>query len=291
MQSAPAADTTTDSSPVIPEDFQVAPFPNSEEGQLAMYGRNLIVNTYKLIGPQSSHPITGNKLNCGSCHLNGGTKPYAAPYIGLSNVFPMFIGRENKIEVLEERVNGCLERSLNGKAIEHESHEMRAIVAYIQYLSKDYPGTKRTNGQGFVSLNVPERAASPAIGRRIYEVHCMTCHGSNGQGTSPTAGKAFPPLWGDSSYNDGAGMARLLTAARYIKANMPYGTNASEPELTDEEAYDVAAYINSQPRPIKANKEKDYPDLTKKPKDCSYPPYADSIPQSQHKYGPYNFTN
>lgn len=279
----------------IPEDFQITPFASSESGQLAAYGASLVVDTYRLIGPNSGQPISGNKLSCTSCHLKAGTKAFAAPYIGLSHVFPTYIARENLVETLEERINGCLERSLNGRKIDHDSYEMRAIVAYIQHLSNEYYGKQRATGHGFLTLEIPSRAANPLIGKRVYEKHCITCHGEDGQGGELTAemhaaGRTFPPLWGADSYNDGAGMARVLTAARYIKANMPFGTKASEPVLSDEDAYDVAAFINSHARPVKANKEKDYPDLSKKPKDCPYPPYADLIPQFQHKFGPYNFT-
>ncbi len=279
----------------IPTNFRVPPFPETPEGKLAAYGKLLITETYAQIGPESKNPITGNHLACVSCHLNGGTKPFAAPYVGLTGVFPIFIGREGKVESLEERVNGCLERSLNGKAIDVSSHEMRAIVTYMKHLSTGVPVGKRIAGQGFTTLDVPARAADPLAGEKVYAKHCMACHGEDGEGKPGSAGNReggylFPPLWGRDSYNDGAGMARLLSAARFIKGNMPLGVSAENPVLSDEEAYDVAAYINSHDRPIKPNKEKDYPDLTKKPKDSPYPPYADSIPQPQHQLGPYDFS-
>lgn len=275
---------------VIPDDYELQPFADTDEGRLAEYGHALVMNTYKLIGPNSNNPISGNKLSCASCHLNGGTKPYAAPYIGLSTVFPTYIAREGRLISLEERINGCFERSLNGRALAVDSQEMRAIVGYIGHLSQHYRGNPRVEGQGFTSFVIPDRAANPASGLKVYQQYCAACHGQDGQGVAVGEDKFFPPLWGSESYNDGAGMARLLTAARYIKGNMPYGTNAHNPVLTDEEAYDVAAYINSHDRPTKLGKEKDYPDLSKKPKDCPYPPYADSISQTQHKLGPFNFT-
>lgn len=278
----------------IPYDFQVTPFPDTIEGKLAAYGKQLITETYFYIGPDSNNPIAGNHLACTNCHLNGGTKPFAAPYIGLNAVFPHFIGREGKIESLEERINGCFERSLNGKTIDASSQEMRAIVTYMKHLSTGVPIGKRIYGQGLTKLETISRAANPVNGAKIYEQYCIACHGDHGQGIPGVVGNRkggyiFPPLWGQDSYNDGAGMARLLTAASFIKGNMPLGASADNPILSDEEAYDVAAFINSHPRPIKINKEKDYPDLTKKPKDSPYPPYADSIPQSQHQLGPYDF--
>lgn len=278
----------------ISDDFEIPPFEDTEEGKMAEYGHRLITETYALVGPGTELAITGNRLACSSCHLNGGTKPFAAPYIGLSGIFPMYSGRENRVVSIEERINGCFERSMNGKAIDVNSKEMRAMMSYIKHISKDAPVGKRIKGQGFVDFVVPDRAADVQKGALVYENNCLSCHGADGQGVKGTAGNReggyiYPPLWGDDTYNDGAGMARLITAAKFIKGNMPLGVTHDAPLLSDEEAYDVAAYINSHSRPVKTNKELDYPDLTKKPKDCPYPPYIDDIPQEQHKIGPFNF--
>ena len=78
-------------------------------------------------------------------------------------------------------------------------------------------------------------------------------------------------------------MHRVLTAARFIKARMPLGSA----DLTDQEAFDVAAFINSKPRPEMKGLESDYPDRTKKPADTGYGPYADSFPLEQHRFGPF----
>ncbi|KUG10691.1 cytochrome C (plasmid) [Elizabethkingia miricola] len=279
---------------IITEDYIIPPFDSTQEGKMAEYGHRLITETYALVGPGTKLAITGNRLACSSCHLNGGTKPFAAPYIGLSGVFPIYIGRENKVVSLEERVNGCFERSMNGKAIDVNSNEMRAIISYIKHVSKDAPVGKRIKGQGFVDFKVPDRAADLEKGALVYKNSCVSCHGANGEGIKGSAGNReggyiYPALWGSDSYNDGAGMARLLTAAKFIKGNMPFGVTHDAPLLSDEQAYDVAAYINSHSRPEKVNKELDYPNRSKKPKDCPYPPYADAIPQAQHKIGPFNF--
>jgi thiosulfate dehydrogenase len=96
-------------------------------------------------------------------------------------------------------------------------------------------------------------------------------------------GYLFPPLWGPDSFNNGAGLHRVLTAARFIKARMPLG----EPTLSDDEAFDVAAFINSKPRPQMAGLERDYPDRAAKPIDNPYGPFADDFPLEQHQYGPF----
>lgn len=264
-------------------------FTSSKEGELASYGEKLIKETYNYFYRDGQK--IGNHLACTNCHLNGGTKSFAAPYIGLTGVFPIYIGREDKIESLEERINGCFERSMNGEAIAINSTEMRAIITYIKHISDQTPVGKRIPGQGFVKIEVPERAADPKSGSVVFQQQCKSCHGAEGQGIklANSKGYQYPPLWGPDSYNDGAGMSRLLTAAKFIKGNMPLGATHDAPILSDEDAYDVAAYINSFPRPEKANKELDYPNLAKKPKDTPYPPFNDEISQLQHKYGPYNF--
>lgn len=272
------------------DDYIEIKFKDDNEGELAQYGENIIRNTFDYFYEADGQKI-GNHLACSNCHLNGGTKAFAAPYVGLHQVFPTYIGREDKIESLEERINGCFERSMNGKAIAENSKEMRAIVTYIKQISSGTVSNKRLDGQGFVKIEIPDRAADLKKGAIVYANNCSSCHGENGNGQRKenSKGYLYPPLWGDDSYNDGAGMSRVLTAARFIKGNMPLGATHDAPVLTDEEAFDVAAYINSFDRPQKADKHKDYPNLAKKPKDCAYPPYIDNISKEQHKYGPFNF--
>lgn len=277
-------------------DFKMSEYPDTEEGEAAAYGEKLIKQTALYLGPENKfgEVYAGNNLACASCHLDGGTKAYAAPYVGLTGIFPMFSGREGKVTTLEERINGCFERSMSGRKLPIGSTEMIAIVSYMKHLSKDVKVGARIEGQGFVKLELPDRKADLKHGELVYAEKCVSCHQTDGLGQRKdaqelAAGYIYPPLWGTDSFNDGAGMARMLTAAKFIKGNMPLGASSEEPLLTDEEAYDVAAYINSHVRPVKANKEVDYPNLKKKPKDSAYPPFADDLSAEQHKYGPFNF--
>ena len=148
-------------------------------------------------------------------------------------------------------------------------------------------GTSLRKAEEPPPFKTPARAASPEAGGDVFRARCAQCHGADGLGllatTNKRKGYLFPPLWGPESFNDGAGMHRVLTAARFIKARMPLG----EPTLTDDEAFDVAAYINSQERPAMANLEEDYPDKSAKPVDNPYGPFADDFPVAQHKYGPF----
>jgi thiosulfate dehydrogenase len=166
---------------------------------------------------------------------------------------------------------------------------MRAMVSYIEQLGRRYESTGESERTALEppAFVEPARRANVEQGRVVFRNRCQICHGQNGEGLKATGtlanGYLFPPLWGPDTYNNGAGMARVLTAARFIKARMPLG----QPTLTDDEAFDVAAFINSQERPGKANLEKDYPDLKRKPVDSPYPPYADTFSAEQHRLGPF----
>lgn len=268
-----------------------AALPSGSAGEEVRYGQALISNTSKYLGPDMAKPeqrYAGNRLSCKNCHLQSGQQPNALGFVGISARFPQYRGRENREISLAERINGCFDRSLNGRPLPEDSREMKAILAYMDWLSQDYPAGSKVKGQGLPELALLERAADPARGRQVFEQHCAQCHQAKGQGlplnpAKPGEGYAFPPLWGTDSFNTGAGMHRLLTAARYIKANMPLGA----PTLTAEQAYDVAAYLNTQARPEQANLDGDYPDRSRKPVDAPFPPWEDNFSAEQHKYGPY----
>ena len=99
---------------------------------------------------------------------------------------------------------------------------------------------------GMTVLQAIPVPASLARGASVYATHCGECHGATGAGMRSGTAYTFPPLWGNASYNKGAGMHRVETAAAFIKANMPLGQPNT---LTDQEAWDVAALINSKARP------------------------------------------
>lgn len=261
-------------------------------GATAEYGRRLLRETAALMGPGHDDPemrYSGTHLACASCHLDIGTKPGTLSLLQTSSRYPRDSGRDGGIRDLRDRINGCMQRSMNGRMLPRDSVEMIAMEAYINKLGNQYAAmseSRRTPVEppAFVE---PGRAASVEAGRAVYEDRCYVCHGVNGAGLQATPdrgdGYIFPPLWGTDSFNNGAGMTRVLTAARFIKARMPFG----QPDLSDDQAYDVAAFVNSHERPVKPNLEVDFPDKARKPVDSPYPPYADSFPQEQHKLGPF----
>ena len=269
--------------------------PNDTYGQLVRYGKKLATETYAIIGPEVKDKkmrYAGNNFACQSCHEDAATKPYAMPWVGVSAVFPQYRGRENHVSTVEERVNGCMERSMNGKPLPLDSREMKAFVTYIHFLSTGIPIGAKVEGAGTMKFTPPNRKADLANGKNVYDEKCAACHQPNGAGLpngniKEAKGFMFPALWGKDTYNNGAGMNRQLTAAAFIKGNMPLGTTASNPALTDDQAYDVAAFINSHERPKKANLDKDFPARYNKPVDAAFPPYIGGGDAEQHKYGPF----
>jgi thiosulfate dehydrogenase len=193
------------------------------------------------------------------------------------------------VDTLEERINGCMQRSMNGRALSLESREMRAFSSYMRWLSIGVADGAKLIGAGTLQIKEPGHAADPRRGAEIYAQVCAACYGANGSGQRAQNGLGyqFPPLWGRDSYNNGAGMSRLLTAAAYALHNMPLGTSFDSPLLMDEQAYDVAGYIVSQKRPEKANLDKDFPIRLQKPIDTPYGPYADGFSEEQHRLGPF----
>jgi thiosulfate dehydrogenase len=277
---------------IYDRNYDISVLDNSKENKEIKYGFKVFQNTPKYLGPNTENTDNahaGNNLSCNNCHLWSGTKPYAAPLIGIIQRFPQYRGRENKIGTIEERINGCMERSMNGRMLPPDNKEMKAMVAYLNWLGRYAPEDGNIKGQGFAKIEIPNRAVDLEHGKKVFNSNCVICHGSNGQGAKSADGFTYqyPPLWGEDSYNDGAGMTRVITAAQFIKANMPYGATYDAPVLTDEEAYDVAGFINRQLRPKKENKEKDFPDLKKKPVSTPYPPYADTFSIRQHQLGPF----
>ena len=262
--------------------------PKTAEGELIHYGRDLIVNTGKYFGPKGLvAPIT-NGMNCQNCHVEAGTRSFGNSFAAVASTYPRYRNRSGIVESIEFRINDCMQRSLNGKGIDSLTKEMRAMVAFFKWIGKDVPQGVKPAGSGIVEIPFINRAADPEKGKIVFENNCQRCHGSNGEGLLNYDGVAYmyPPLWGPNSYNTGAGLYRLSRFAAFVKYNMPFTPVHVEPQLTDEQAWDVAAYVNSQPRTV-FDAPQDWPDISAKPPDHPFGPFADGFSERQHKYGPF----
>lgn len=262
--------------------------PDGKLGDEIKYGRELIAHTAEYFGPNGSVKHLTNGLNCQNCHLDAGTKPWGNNYGSVASTYPKLRGRSGKVESVFKRISDCFERSLNGTAPDSNSREMKAMKAYMLWLGKDVPKGQKAKGSGIFNLAFLDRPINPENGKKVYEAKCQSCHQADGQGL-PNAEKTaymYPPLWGDLSYNHGAGLYRMSRFAGYVKANMPLGASYSNPMLSDEESWDVAGYVNTQRRPDK-DLSKDWPDISKKSFDHPFGPYSDPFLEEQHKFGPF----
>lgn len=265
-----------------------AMIPLSPEGDLIRYGRELVSHTAVYLGPQGSVSIISNGMNCQNCHLKAGKKKFGNNFSAVASTYPKFRPRSGTSESIEKRVNDCLVRSLNGKGLEESSREMRAFVSYIQWVGKEVPKDNVPEGAGIFEVPFLDRAADPQKGRALYEAHCLRCHGRDGEGIRNPNGLEwlYPPLWGPNSYNTGAGIFRLSRMAGYIKMNMPNEISSDSTALLDEEAWDIAAFVNSMPRPT-MDLSGDWPNISAKPIDHPFGPFVDEFSENQHKYGPF----
>jgi len=234
--------------------------PDGPLGAAIQRGRALLLAT------RDSLPAhVGNRLRCASCHLDEGRRPTGS-LVGAYARYPQYRPRSGTVETIEYRVNDCFRRSLNGTPLASDGGDMRDIVAYLSFLSRDVP-----IAPGFPPPG-PNRLAKwagfradTAAGARLYGAVCAKCHGPNGQGTA-----VAPPVWGPDSYNSGAGLARLRTAAAFIRDNMPFDQPGT---LSDQQAFDIAAYVSAHPRPDFPEKLHDWP-KGDPPPDVAYPTEA-----------------
>lgn len=301
-------------------------------GDMIRYGKEILTNTYATIGGGSDFmpPFSGNRLACSNCHMDEGTAAYAGPWSVVAMKYSdpgIYSSRTNEYRNRERRINGCMQRSMNGIPLPHDSYEMQSILAYWDWLASGMQTTtwQEVKGQGFLPLADLTRPADPIRGADIYKENCQACHQEDGDGIWDASAQKYiyPAIFGQHSFNDGAGMYRLRTGVRFVYSNMPFGKAdaASAGALGDhssllsaEDAWDVMAYVVSQDRPIFKNRESDWgltpgpdgvPDWLKKRVDGDYPiyyprsNYADdycanpdlSYPavftQAEHKYGPW----
>ncbi|HLR59283.1 MAG TPA: c-type cytochrome [Pseudogracilibacillus sp.] len=229
--------------------------PDDPKTEAILYGEE-VFNETNVVMPEN----VGNELSCQSCHADGGLS-ISSSLVGVAGDYPQYRPRENVTFTLEDRVNGCMIRSMNGEMIDYDSEEMRGMIAYMTYLSEGYEiGADRP----WAGLNSKDELPEPNVdnGEELYESkNCLTCHATDGSGTGANSG---PALWGQDSFNDGAGLGRLTKLTGYIQNNMPVG---NEYELSDQEATDLAAFILMQDRPVFDGHDEDFPEMENPPTD------------------------
>lgn len=215
--------------------------PDNQYGDMVRKGRDLFMDTQQLRGTN-----VFNEQNCSNCHLDAGRLANSAPMWASFGMYPAYRGKNDKVNTMAERIQGCFTYSMNGVPPETGSEPLVAIQTYFHWLATGAPINEAMPGRGYPALEEPEGGYDPVRGAKVYAEQCAVCHADDGAGQKVGERQVFPPLWGDGSYNWGAGMHRVNTAAAFIKANMPLSKPYS---LSDQDAWDVAAYINSKERP------------------------------------------
>jgi thiosulfate dehydrogenase len=214
---------------------------NDAFGREVARGRAIFTNT----GAEAPQ-FVGNALKCTNCHLDAGRRSDSAPLWAAYVLYPQYRAKNGHVNTFDERLQGCFRYSMNGKAPPLGDPVLVALESYAAYLARGAPVGARLPGQGYPKLRPPPLKPDYSRGQDVYEAQCAMCHGDNGAGQASGGATVFPPLWGAQAYNWGAGMAAIDNAAGFIKANMPFSRGGS---LTDQQAWDVAAFIDSQPRP------------------------------------------
>ena len=228
--------------------------PNDSLGNAVRRGLALVTAT-----PDSLRRFVGANLTCTSCHLDQGRRGTAAPLTGVFARYPKYIERSGAVVSMEDRVNYCMTRSLAGTRLPNGSREMQDIVAYLAYMARGVPIGAHLPLEGMPTM--PKVVGDTVRGAQVYVAACARCHGADGGGLTKV-----PALWGRLSFSVGASMARQERAASFIRHNMPFDKPGT---LSDQEAYDVAAYITAKPRPDLPDKARDWP-LGGAPADVPY---------------------
>ncbi len=217
-----------------------AQFPPDKHGELVFQGYLMFTQT-----PRAARMYAGNGLSCSNCHLDAGRKADAAPLWAAWGMYPAYLAKSDRVVTFAERVQQCFTFSMNGLPPPLDSHEMNAILAYSQWLARSRPVGEQLPGRGFPTVSRTGSDPNLLRGKALYAQRCASCHGAHGEGRRLDNGSySMPPLWGFDSFNKGAGLNRIDLMAGFLKANMPLG----KPDLSDQEALDLAAWINIQER-------------------------------------------
>ncbi|WP_246860530.1 c-type cytochrome [Noviherbaspirillum sp. UKPF54] len=215
--------------------------PDDEFGKIVRQGEQIFIDTQK-----NASQFVGNSLNCVNCHLDAGRKGNASPLWAAYISYPAYRSKNKHVNTFAERLQGCFRFSMNGKAPAPGDPTLVALETYAYWLATGAPVGGTVEGRGYPEVAKPAQPADYARGEKVYQQKCALCHGADGQGQASAGKTVFPPLWGDKSFNWGAGMHDTKNAAGFIKANMPLGLGGT---LTDQEAWDVALFMDSHERP------------------------------------------
>lgn len=275
--------------------------PAGAEGELVRRGIALLEHTPQHIGPHApdpEHRLAGNNLNCSNCHQAGpsglpGTKQHVLPFINAVHDYPRLDVKSMRVITLEERVVGMMG---HGQIAVTPTHpDVVAIVAYMEWLGRASHPHQRMVGTGLQHLPALARAADPVVGKQLYTQRCMACHGATGEGIRSAdfatgGGYQVPPIAGEDTFDDGGHMYLVPVLAAFLHAAMPLGAQDAAPMITVEEAYDLAAYVDSDfPRRHSSVRGGQYPNPNFRPPGFCAPEAlgTDAAALARAKFGPF----
>jgi thiosulfate dehydrogenase len=236
--------TSATSSTKVTDHFLPPPesaIPDDDFGKQIALGRQIFVDPGRY-----AKAYVGNQLSCENCHLDAGRLANSAPLWGAYPMYPAYRSKNHHVNTFAERLQGCFNYSMNGKAPPLGDPVLVALESYAYWMSKGEPIGTSLPGRGYPKLPRPARALDYARGEAVFKRDCALCHGDNGQGLQAAGRTVFPPLWGPQSFNWGAGMEQITNAAGFIKANMPLGRANT---LSDQDAWNVAYFMDAHERP------------------------------------------
>jgi len=268
------ADAPTTAGVVVAASARFAPpddrmIPDSEMGAVIRAGEQIFLRT-----GLNAKAFVGNSLNCVNCHLDAGRLAGSAPMWGAYPLYPAYRSKTKHVDSFAERLRGCFTYSMNGKAPPHDHEVLVALEAYSYWMARGAPLGEKLPGSGYKKLAKSPQVPDFARGQAVFESKCALCHGADGQGQRSGDMQVFPPLWGPQSFNWGAGLHRIDNAAAFIKANMPLGQGGT---LSDQEAWDVAIFMNSHERPQDPRFTGNVSDTRKKFNDSEFSLYGQTV--------------
>ena len=142
--------------------------------------------------------------------------------------------------------------------------EMKAMVAYMAWLKGEVGPDGKIRRPRPAQARSFDEAGPRAWREALSPKNAPSATARAAKGPRTRAGDwIFPPLWGDQSFNIGAGMARTSTARRLRQGEHADRRTPRFPQdqggLSDQDALDVAEFFTHQPRPDFPAKVNDWP--------------------------------
>ncbi len=144
-------------------------------------------------------------------------------------MYPAYRKKNDKVNSYAERLQGCFQFSMNGKAPEADGPVIAALPAYSYWLATGAPTGQELPGRAYPEVPQPEGGYDLAKGEQVYDAQCAVCHGPNGEGQKSGDLYVFPPLWFFAATKDVLNLPTAL-AKRALFRN--FHINIDSPKYT-----------------------------------------------------------